>query len=195
MNLVYPVMRGAAPALAGLAALVFLGEELRLIEMAGLGIATLAIIGFAWPESTRIPKAAALGFAGLAASMTALYSVNDASGVRATGNALGYLGWFFLLTCWPITVAALVRRGRRWPAIALYELKRGTLAGMVGAASYGFALFALAIAPVAPMAAMRETSVVFGAVLAALVLKEPFGRRRILLAILLAAGLVLLQAG
>ena len=69
------------------------------------------------------------------------------------------------------------------------------MAATVGAASYGFALFALDIAPVAPMAAMRETSVVFGALLAALILKEPFGRRRILLAILLAAGLVLLQVG
>lgn len=195
MNLVYPVMRGAAPALAGLAAVIVLGEQLNLVEITGLGIATLAIIGFAWPNSSRIPKAKALAFALIAAGMTALYSVNDASGVRATGNAISYLAWFFALTCWPITIAALVRRGRQWPLIARRELRRGCVAGLVGAASYGFALFALAIAPVAPMAAMRETSVVFGAVLAALVLKEPFGSRRILLAILLAAGLVMLQAG
>lgn len=195
MNLVYPVMRGAAPALAALAAYLFLRESLNLLEIAGLGIATLAIIGFAWPDASHVPKVKALAFAFLAASMTALYSVNDASGVRVAGNPVSYLAWFFLVTSLPILLAAVIRRGRRWPGLARTELSRGIPAGLVGAASYGFALFALAIAPVAPMAAMRETSVVFGAVLAALVLKEPFGRRRTILAILLAAGLVLLQVG
>ncbi|MEE2526755.1 EamA family transporter [Hyphobacterium sp. HN65] len=195
MNLVYPVMRGAAPAMAGIAALVFLRESLGWVEIAGLTIATLAILGVSWPDSHRIPKAKALAFAFLAAGMTALYSVNDASGVRATGNAISYLAWFFLLTAWPITLASLVRRGRAWPAIARSELSRGIKAGLVGAASYAFALYALSIAAVAPMAAMRETSVIFGAILAAFVLKEPFGLRRIILAILLAAGLVLLQVG
>ena len=61
--------------------------------------------------------------------------------------------------------------------------------------TYGLALYAYSIAPVAPMAALRETSIVFGAILGALVLKEPFGLKRTLLAICLAFGLVLLQAG
>ncbi|WP_421789434.1 EamA family transporter [Hyphobacterium sp.] len=195
MNLVYPVMRGAAPALAAIAAFVILQESLSLIEIGGLALATLAILGFSWPDKTRIPKAKALGFAFLAASMTALYSVNDASGVRATGNALSYVAWFFLLTSLPILITALLRRGRAWPNIARQELKRGLIAGTVGGLSYVFALYAFSIAPVAPMAAMRETSIVFGAILAALVLKEPFGVRRSVLAILLAAGLVILQVG
>ena len=75
------------------------------------------------------------------------------------------------------------------------ELKTAAIAAVIGGASYGFALYALSAAAVAPMAALRETSVVFGAILAAAVIKEPFGARRILLAICLAFGLVLLQAG
>lgn len=193
MNLVYPVMRGSAPMLAGFVAFIALGETLSVLEMAGLAIASLAIIGFAWPDRGA-PKLKALGFAFLAACMTALYSVNDASGVRATGSALGYVGWFFLTAALPVTLVSIARRGRKWPALARQELKNGVIAGGFGAGSYAFALFAFSIAPVGPMAAMRETSVIFGAVMAAFILKEPFGRKRIILAILLAGGLVLLQA-
>lgn len=195
MNLVYPVMRGGAPALAGIAAYVFLGETLSPVQIAGLSLATAMIIGFAWPEKGQAPKAAALAFALCAAGMTALYSVNDASGVRAAHSPLVYVAWFFVVSSIPVTIASLVRRGRQWPVIARRELRMAGVAAIFGAASYGLALFAFSRAEVAPMTAMRETSVVFGAILAALVLKEPFGLRRSLLAILLAAGLVLLQIG
>lgn len=195
MNLVYPVMRGAAPALAALFAFLILGEALSMLQISGLALASATIIGFAWPDRSKAPKVTALAFAALAALMTALYSVNDASGVRATGNPLTYLAWFSLVTALPILVTALVRRGRRWPDLARRQFGSAAPAAVLGAASYGFALFAFSIAAIGPMAAMRETSVVFGAILAALILKEPFGIKRSLLAIFLAAGLVMLQVG
>ncbi|PWE18551.1 hypothetical protein DDZ18_02805 [Marinicauda salina] len=193
MSLVYPVMRGAAPALAGVAAAFILGEPLGPLSGLGLAIASAAVIGFGWPEKDGAPKAAALGFALVAASMTALYSVNDASGARAAGNPLVYVAWFFLITAIPITLTALVRRGRRLPGLMRSEGAGATLGAVFGAGSYGLALFAFSLAPVAPMAAMRESSIVFGAILAALVLKEPFGLRRTVLAIVLALGLAILQ--
>ncbi|QNL20363.1 EamA family transporter [Hyphobacterium sp. CCMP332] len=195
MNLVYPVMRGAAPALAALFAFFILGEALSMLQIGGLALASATIIGFAWPDRSKAPKVTALAFAALAALMTALYSVNDASGVRATGNPLTYLAWFSFVTALPILVTALVRRGRRWPELARRQFRSAAPAAVLGAASYGLALFAFSIAAIGPMAAMRETSVVFGAILAALILKEPFGIKRSLLAIFLAAGLVLLQVG
>lgn len=195
MNLVYPVMRGAAPALAALFAFLILGEALSMLQIGGLALASATIIGFAWPDRSKAPKVTALAFAALAALMTALYSVNDASGVRATGNPLTYLAWFSLVTALPILVTALVRRGRRWPDLARRQFRSAAPAAILGAASYGLALFAFSIAAIGPMAAMRETSVVFGAILAALILKEPFGIKRSLLAIFLAAGLVMLQVG
>ena len=194
MGLVYPVMRGGAPALSGFAALIFLGETLTLWQTAGLMLASAAALGFAWPDKGGRPKLKALGFAAIAAMMTALYSVNDASGARAAGSGLAYMPWFALVTSIPVLATALVRRGRRLPALMRAELKSGLMAGAVGGASYAFALTAFTLAAIAPMAALRETSIVFGAVLAALVLKERFGARRIVLAILLAAGLVMLQA-
>lgn len=195
MNLVYPVMRGAAPALAALFAFFILGEALSMLQIGGLALASATIIGFAWPDRSKAPKVTALAFAALAALMTALYSVNDASGVRATGNPLTYLAWFSFVTALPILVTALVRRGRRWPELARRQFRSAAPAAVLGAASYGLALFAFSIAAIGPMAAMRETSVVFGTILAALILKEPFGIKRSLLAIFLAAGLVLLQVG
>ena len=85
MNLVYPVMRGAAPTLAGTLAWFVLDERLSLVAVGGLATASAAIIAFSWPERSGAPKAAAIAFALCAAVMTALYTVNDASGVRAAG--------------------------------------------------------------------------------------------------------------
>ena len=194
MGLVYPVMRGSAPALAGFAAFLILGETLSLVQILGLAVASAAVIGFSWPEKGGAPKAAALGFALLAASMTALYSVNDASGARQAGSPLVYLAWFFPLSTLPVLATALFLRRGRFFSLFRQETGHAFGAAVFGLGSYAFALWAFTLAPVGPMAAMRETSIVFGSILAALVLKEPFGRRRIALAICLAFGLVLLQA-
>lgn len=195
MNLVYPVMRGAAPAMAGLFAFLFLDEALSLIAIIGLATASAAIVAFAWPERNGVPKAAALGFALSAAVMTAGYTVVDASGVRAAGDPILYAVWFFLLSAVTMSVTAIARRGRRFITAALQELPGSAKSAGFNLATYTLALYAYSVAPVAPMAALRETSIVFGAVLAALVLKEPFGLRRGILALVLAGGLALLQLG
>lgn len=195
MNLVYPVMRGAAPAVAGLFAFVFLGEPLSPLAIMGLSVASAAIIAFAWPEKGGAPKAAAIGFALSAAVMTASYTVNDASGVRAAGSALIYAAWFFVLSAITLVLTAWIRRGDQYLIAARSELKRGFYASFFNITTYGLALYAYANAPVAPMAALRETSVVFGAIVAALILKEPLGVRRIVLAVVLALGLAAIQLG
>ncbi|EAP89490.1 hypothetical protein OA2633_09499 [Oceanicaulis sp. HTCC2633] len=195
MNLVYPVMRGAAPAIAGLFAFVFLGEPLSPLAIIGLSVASAAIIAFAWPERSGAPKAAALGFALSAAVMTASYTVNDASGVRAAGSALIYAAWFFVLSAITLVGTAWIRRGDQLIRVARSELRRGFYASFFNITTYGLALYAYANAPVAPMAALRETSVVFGAIVAAAILKEPLGVRRIGLAVVLALGLAAIQLG
>lgn len=193
MGLVYPVMRGAAPALAAGFALLFLGEVLSWGQTAGLAIAVAAVIGFGWSAKGGMPAARPLGFALLAAGMTALYSVNDAAGARAAENPLVYLAWLYWMIALPVGLTALMRRGRRLPALARSALRPAIIAALFGMGTYSLAIYAFSLAPVGPMAALRETSVVFGAGLAAWVLKEPFGRKRILLAICLAAGLVFMQ--
>ncbi|MEQ8404784.1 MAG: DMT family transporter [Oceanicaulis sp.] len=193
MNLVYPVMRGAAPALAGLFAFAFLNEALGWLEAAGLALASATLIAFAWPERGGAPKLSAIGFALGSAVMTASYTVTDAAGVRAADSTLQYLAWFFAVSSLSIAATALMRRGSSFWTAAKRELKPAFASSFFNIATYGLALWAYANAPVAPMAALRETSIVFGAILAALVLKEPFGARRAALAVILAAGLALLQ--
>jgi drug/metabolite transporter (DMT)-like permease len=193
MNLVYPVMRGSAPALATLAAFLFLGEAVSVWQLLGLAIASTALVGFAWPERDGTPKAQILLFALAAACMTASYTVIDAAGVRASGNVMVYTGWFFVLSGLTIGATAVIRRGRRFWAMARQETRPAATSMLFNLTTYGLALYAYSIAPVAPMAALRETSIVFGALLAALVLKEPFGLKRIALAVLLVSGLVVMQ--
>lgn len=193
MNLAYPVMRGSAPALAAIVAFVFLGETVSPGQMLGLAIATAALIGFAWPEKDGKPKLKLIILALSAACMTAAYSVIDAAGVRESGRVLVYLGWFFVLSVVTILPTAMIRRGKDFWAAARQEARPALFSTVFNTSTYGLALLAYAHAPVAPMAALRETSIVFGAILAALVLKESFGLRRIALAICLAGGLVLLQ--
>ena len=193
MNLAYPVMRGSAPALTALIAFIFLGETISGGQMLGLAIASAALIGFAWPERDGAPKLTVLLLALAAACMTATYSVIDASGVRESGRILVYLGWFFVLSIVTILPTAILRRGRAFWSLARQEARPALISTVFNTSTYGLALFAYSHAPVAPMAALRELSIVFGAILAALVLKEPFGLRRTVLAICLAGGLVLLQ--
>ncbi|WP_203290977.1 DMT family transporter [Maricaulis parjimensis] len=193
MNLAYPVMRGSAPALAAIVAFIFLGETISTGQMLGLAIATTALIGFAWPEKDGKPKLKLIVLALSAACMTAAYSVIDAAGVRESGRVLVYLGWFFVLSVVTILPTAMIRRGKDFWAAARQEARPALFSTVFNTSTYGLALLAYAHAPVAPMAALRETSIVFGAILAALVLKESFGLRRIALAICLAGGLVLLQ--
>ena len=193
MNLVYPVMRGSAPALATLAAYLFLGEAVSLWQLLGLAIASTALVGFAWPEKDGAPKAQILLLALAAACMTASYTVIDAAGVRASGNVMVYTGWFFVLSGVTIGTTAAIRRGSRFWAAARQETRPAATSMLFNLTTYGLALYAYSIAPVAPMAALRETSIVFGALLAALVLKEAFGLKRIALAVLLVTGLVVMQ--
>jgi drug/metabolite transporter (DMT)-like permease len=195
MNLVYPVMRGAAPALVGVGAWVALGEALSPTAIAGLSLASAALVAFAWPEKGGAPKAAALAFALSAACMTALYTVNDAAGARAAASPFVYAAWFFVLSMITLGITAVVRRGRDFLAAARVEMRGAALSSLFNVATYSLALYAYANAPVAPMAALRETSIVFGAILAAFVLKEPFGARRGVLAVVLAIGLAVLQLG
>lgn len=194
MNLVYPVMRGAAPALIGVVAWIALGEPLGVWAMLGLAISCAALLAFAWPEKGGTPKASALGFALVSATMTAGYTVVDAAGVRLADNIIMYAAWIYVMSMLTVTVTAILRRGwTRYVTLARVEWRAAFWGSIGGIASYLLALWAYSNAPVAPMAALRETSIVFGAILAALILKEGFGRRRIVLALLLAGGLAILQ--
>ncbi|MGB3722120.1 MAG: DMT family transporter [Pacificimonas sp.] len=197
LSLVFPVMRGGAPLLTGALAWLILGEALSSSAIAGLVLATLAVIWFAFPAKGNLtaahPDARALGFAGLTACLIAGYNVTDAWGVRLAVSPFTFIGWLFLLDCVGVTPLAILKRRGRYLALFRQKWRFGVVGGALSILSYGAALYAFTLVEAARVSAIRETAVVFAALFGAFILKEGLGPRRIVAAMILAAGLALLQ--
>lgn len=201
LSLVFPVMRGLAPLLTALMATLFLAETTSAIGWFGLCLATLALIVFALPEQLQEShsvnlRRAALFWAAVTALGIAAYSVVDARGSRIAadaGSVMTFVVWLFLLDWIGISTALIVsRRNRLWASIRPH-IQDGFIGGVLGTISYGAALWAFTMSQAANVTAIRETSVVFGAVFGAVFLKESFGHRRVVAACILAFGLMLLE--
>ncbi len=200
LSLVFPVMRGSAPLLTAVAAAIVLGEHLSPLAILGLAVASLAAVVFALPEKnfggSRKVRNSALLWAVATGACVAIYNVIDAQGVRSGPSQWSFIVWLFLLDWIGINTIAFATRGRRqFVASARAALWPGLGAGVCSLASFSMALYGFSIAPVAYMSAMRETAVVFGALMGWWFLREGFGVRRTFAAILLAGGLSLLQFG
>jgi drug/metabolite transporter (DMT)-like permease len=199
LSLVFPVMRGAAPLLTATAAFLLLGERLAPLAVAGLVVATAAVIAFAAPPRGVLlrehPDGRALGWAFATAVGVALYNVADARGVRLAPSPFTYILWLFLLDPIFVTTAALVRRRRELRQTIAGKWRYGAAAGVLSIFSYGSAVYAFSLIETAKVSALRETSVVWAALMGAHILKEGFGRRRLAAGAALAGGLVLMQFG
>lgn len=199
LSLVFPVMRGAAPLLTAAAAFLALGESLPPLAVAGLCAATIAVAAFALPpEGTRLrhhPDRAVIGWALATAVGIALYNVADARGVRGAPEPFTYIVWIFILDCIGVGLTAVLTRRRELARVVAEKWRFGVGAGLLSILSYGAAVYAFSLMETAKVSALRETSVVFAALMGAAWLKEGFGRRRVAAALMLAAGLVLMQFG
>ncbi len=204
LGLTYPIMRGFAPLLVALGSSSLIGETLSPAAWAGvIGITTgVALVGLARPgEALNHRKALLFAFAN--AGIIAAYTVVDGLGVRAEvaagGNALRYVLLLFVLDGIAYPLLVWLRRGPAGRAhILAYARGRWPLAAVGGAASigsYAIALWAMTRAPVASVAALRETSVLFAAVLGTLLLKETFGLQRAIGTVVIVAGVVALRIG
>jgi drug/metabolite transporter (DMT)-like permease len=195
---VYPIARGTAPLVVTVLALVLVGEHPEPWQTAGVAAAGAGLVGIAlWGirGSGSRPNAPAL-FAALATGLAiAAYTVVDGMGVRASGTTLGYTGWLIALMGPAIPLAAVAVRGREVIALARPVALLGLLGGAISTAAYGLVLWAQTRAALAPVAALRETSVIVGAVLGTLLFKERFGGPRIAASALLAAGIALMLLG
>lgn len=200
LSLVFPVMRGSAPLLTAIFAALALGEHLSALSIAGLVIASLATVIFALPEKnfggSHAVRNSALLWAIATGACVAIYNVIDAQGVRSGSSQWSFIVWLFLLDWIGINAIALLTRGRQqFMTSARAALWPGMGAGACSLASFSMALYGFSIAPVAYMSAMRETAVVFAALMGWWFLREGFGLRRTFAAIILAGGLSLLQFG
>ncbi|MBL8310980.1 MAG: EamA family transporter [Burkholderiales bacterium] len=192
MGLTYPLMRGVAPMLVAFSAVMTVGESLTPLGWAGvMGIcAGVLVLGL---SRHALDNRRATLFALANAVVIAVYTVIDALGARASGNAVQYVVALFVLDGWPFAFIVLARRGRAaWP----YARKRWPVAmggALASLGSYGIALWAMTRAPVATVAALRETSVLFAALLGTWLLKEQFTARRALGTCVIVAGVMALR--
>lgn len=191
----YPLARGSAPLLVAGGAALFAGEELGIGELAGVavicaGIFSLMLSGrFGSRRDPRLilyPLATGVAIAG--------YTVTDGLGVRLSGSPPGYIGWLFVLEAMPITVFALARRRAKAFVFLRNDWKPTLFGGALAFAAYALVIWAMSLGAMAHVSALRETSVVIAALIGTRMLGEPFGRRRVLAAATVAAGVVLLQA-
>lgn len=199
LALTYPIMRGSAPLLVALVGALLLHEPLS--AQAWLGVVVLSagvlLVGLARSGGPAAPagnRRKALGFALVNAGLIASYTIIDGLGVRAAGNAFSYAAALFLLDGLPYLV--LWRAGPRRGEALRYLRRRAPLAFAGSAASlgsYAIALWAMLHAPVALVAALRETSVIFAALIGVWLLGERLGPWRSAGTVLVLAGVVTLR--
>jgi drug/metabolite transporter (DMT)-like permease len=188
---VYPLARGTSPLVVTILAAIFLHEHLALPQIAGVLVVSggLAALVFAGRRPGRTAFLAAVG-TGLT---IAAYTTVDGVGVRLSHSPVGYIGWLMLLESLGVPMFALVRRRdvllKQPPKILL----GGLAAGALSVLAYGLVLWAQTKGALAPIAALRETSVIFGAIIGTLVFREPFGRTRVAATFLVVGGIVLLN--
>ena len=191
----YPLMRGSAPLLVALANGPLTGDRLD----GGQWCAMLLICGgvlVQWYAARAPGRTAAQRttvFALLTAGVIAAYTLIDGRGVRLSDAPAAYTLWIFLLTGSAVCLCTLRGRTRALAAFARANPLVAPLGGLATVGSYGIALWAMTRAPVAAVAALRETSILFATAIAAFVLRERIGRTRLAAVALIACGAVAMR--
>ena len=192
---VYPIARGSAPLMTAAATTVFVGERLGILGWFGIillvaGVLLLSLRG--GRDLARLDRKA-VGFALFTAVTICAYSVVDGVGARLAGSANAYTVALFVGIAPVMVIYALARRGAQATLAIGRHWGIGLAGGALQLGSYGIAIWAMTVAPIAIVAALRETSVLFGAAIAVIFLKEPLRASRIVAAVMIIAGLALIR--
>jgi drug/metabolite transporter (DMT)-like permease len=192
---VYPLARGAAPLMTALATTALIGE--RLGSLAWIGIVALVcgvlLLSLRGGRDLARFDMRAVGFALFTAVTICAYSLVDGVGARMAGNPHPYTLAMFVGNAIVMALYALVRRGPGVFVPMPAYWKSGLTGGGLQLLSYGIAIWAMTLAPIAIVAALRETSVLFGAAIAVVFLKERLGAVRVIAALAIVLGLVLIR--
>ena len=189
LSYVYPVMRGGGPMIVAASGVLVFAEVLRASEWLGVVFVCGGILALASGAHDR----RATFFATANAAVIGAYTLIDAQGARASGAPVSYTLWFFAAMALVILAVGAGKRGAAVPRYLGRHWLRALAGGACSLGSYGVALWAMTRAPVALVAVLRETSVIFAAVIAAVILKEKLTRRRLIATGAVLVGLVLLR--
>jgi len=194
LSQVYPLFRGLAPVLVVVGAALFANEYLPSGAMIGIGLVSAGLISitFAGGAVGKIP-APALRWGLATSALIAAYTVADGIGVRAAGNPFSYIIWLFVLEPIPIGLWLLARDRAAWFGYMRAKPGKISAGALAAATAYAMVIYAMSVAPMAMVSSLRETSVIFAALIGTLMFREPFGRQRIIAAILVCIGVVLIK--
>src|SRR5437764_13153421 len=195
MGQVYPIARGTAPLMTAAGGALLLGENFNLVGWAGIVALTSGIFMLSLRGGGALAhlNRRAVGFALATAVTICCYSLVDGIGARTAGNAHSYALWLFVIDGAFITTIALAWRGTgSIPQMAPFW-RSGLIGGVLSLTAYWIVIWAMTVAPIAIVAALRETSVLFGALIAVVILKEPLQAPRVAAALMIVAGLTLMR--
>jgi drug/metabolite transporter (DMT)-like permease len=194
LSQVYPLFRGLAPVLVVLGAALLANEYLPLGAMLGIALVSLGLISitFAGGAIGKIPPLALRW--GLATSvLIAAYTVADGMGVRVAGNPFSYIIWLFVLEPIPIGLWLLATDRRGWFSYMCAKPVKIWAGALAAAGAYAMVIYAMSVAPMGMVSSLRETSVIFAALIGTFLFREPFGRQRIIAATLVCCGVVVIK--
>ncbi len=194
MSLVYPLMRGVPPVLTAIAATIVFNEYFSWKGWLGvLLVSSGALLLMAEHRLSRGFRAAPIVLALVNALVIVLYTLVDGHGARLSGHAFSYTGWMLFLTALIFFLALSFMQGRQVLFRLAGEWQKSLIGGGCTFASYGIALWAMTLAPIALVAALRETSILFGTALAVFTLKERISGVRCLSIVMIATGAIAIK--
>lgn len=192
---VYPLSRGSAPLLTAVLGFLLLNETMEPSEISGMVLIIAGILGLALETSAGVFKLSrpALFYSLLTGVCITAYSLVDGIGVRLSGNSLSFILWMFFLDGFLLPLIAYARRPRDVFLETIKSVwKTGLLISVLSTAGYAIIVWAFAQERIAPVAVLRETSVLFAMLISVLFIKESFSPARLLIVSLILTGIILL---
>lgn len=193
LSLVYPIARGLTPLLVALGSLIFVGEVLPRNGWLGLALISGGILILAVSALIKDRSLTGLHLAVLTAVLVASYSIVDGLGVRQSDEAMSYIGWLFVLEGTGV-IFILAPRFKRLQQLSRQAILTGIMGGGLAALAYGLVLYAKTVAPIGMVSALRETSVVFAALIGLFLFGEGPAKIRLLAALIVAFGILFLAS-
>ena len=182
LSLVYPLMRGVAPLITAVLGILWLRELPAPISWLGMLLISVGVIALALRPTGNAPLLAGHGravrFALANAAVIATYTIIDGTGARLAGDPWAYIVWLFVLDSIPFSIYMLATRKRAFVEALVERRWHGLIGGALSAGAYAISVWAMTKAPVALVASLRETSVLFATLIGARLLREKLTARR-----------------
>ncbi|MHA6645126.1 EamA family transporter [Mesorhizobium sp. A623] len=193
----YPLARGAAPLVTTIGGVVLVGEFPGVLAVAGIALLSAGTFLMSLRGGTKLSRlnGAAVGYALVTSLFISGYTLTDGIGARLGETALSYAAWLFVCDGICAMAIGFYYRGRRMLSTLAAEWKIGALTGFLSAAAYGIVMWAMTKAPIASVASLRETSILFAMAISVFLLGERMTAWRSAAALSILAGVIALRLG